>query len=158
MMFGARVLLSPKEGFSIFTFVDDYFCVRSNRVIINFRAEIRTQLSGALKILKSDNAKEYFSHALKSYLDSHGILHHSSCIDTPSQNGVAERKNRHLFNRQSLNVSDACSKIFLGDVVSPACFLINCMPSFFLKDEILHHNICFPFHPKYLVGPALFEM
>ncbi|XP_034690522.1 ATP synthase subunit beta, chloroplastic-like [Vitis riparia] len=30
-------------------------------------------------------------------MSHNGILHQTSCVDTPSQNGVAERKNRHLF-------------------------------------------------------------
>ena len=29
-------------------------------------------------------------------LNSHGILHQSTCPRTPQQNGIAERKNRHL--------------------------------------------------------------
>ena len=29
-------------------------------------------------------------------MSSRGILHQSSCAYTPQQNGVAERKNRHL--------------------------------------------------------------
>ncbi|RVX12789.1 Retrovirus-related Pol polyprotein from transposon RE1 [Vitis vinifera] len=31
-----------------------------------------------------------------SFMSHHGILHQSSCAHTPQQNGVAERKNRHL--------------------------------------------------------------
>ncbi|KAK3022770.1 hypothetical protein RJ639_046733 [Escallonia herrerae] len=33
----------------------------------------------------------------RNYKNQHGILHQSSCADTPAQNGVAERKNRHLL-------------------------------------------------------------
>ncbi|KAK2985083.1 hypothetical protein RJ640_022961 [Escallonia rubra] len=33
----------------------------------------------------------------KGHMNQHGILHQSSCVDTPAQNGVAERKNRHLL-------------------------------------------------------------
>ncbi|RVW70757.1 Retrovirus-related Pol polyprotein from transposon RE1 [Vitis vinifera] len=43
-----------------------------------------------------DNAREYFSAQFTSFMSHHGILHQSSCAHTPQQNGVAERKNRHL--------------------------------------------------------------
>ncbi|RVW80413.1 Retrovirus-related Pol polyprotein from transposon TNT 1-94 [Vitis vinifera] len=37
-----------------------------------------------------------FSAQFTSFMSHHGILHQSSCAHTPQQNGVAERKNRHL--------------------------------------------------------------
>ncbi|RVW60313.1 Retrovirus-related Pol polyprotein from transposon RE2 [Vitis vinifera] len=40
--------------------------------------------------------EEYFSAQFTSFMSHHGILHQSSCAHTPQQNGVAERKNRHL--------------------------------------------------------------
>ena len=58
--------------------------------------EIRTQFNTSIRILRSDNTKEYFSTPLSSFMPSHGILHQSSCTYTPQHNGVAERKNRHL--------------------------------------------------------------
>ncbi|RVW90294.1 Retrovirus-related Pol polyprotein from transposon RE1 [Vitis vinifera] len=44
----------------------------------------------------ADNAREYFSAPFTSFMSQHGIIHQSSCAHTPQQNGVAERKNRHL--------------------------------------------------------------
>ena len=57
---------------------------------------LKFALNSILRILRSDNAKEYFSTSFSSFMSSHGILHQSSCAYTPQQNGVAERKNRHL--------------------------------------------------------------
>ncbi|RVW60070.1 Retrovirus-related Pol polyprotein from transposon RE2 [Vitis vinifera] len=37
-----------------------------------------------------------FFSPFTSFMSHHGILHQSSCAHTPQQNGVAERKNRHL--------------------------------------------------------------
>ena len=44
-----------------------------------------------------DNASEYFHTSLSQFFDDHGIIHQSSCSHTPQQNGVAERKMRHLL-------------------------------------------------------------
>ncbi|RVX09284.1 Retrovirus-related Pol polyprotein from transposon RE2 [Vitis vinifera] len=39
---------------------------------------------------------DYSRSPFTSFMSHHGILHQSSCAHTPQQNGVAERKNRHL--------------------------------------------------------------
>ena len=51
----------------------------------------------SVKILRSDNGKEYVSNSFQKYMSHNGIFHQTSCVDTSSQNGVAERKNRHLL-------------------------------------------------------------
>ena len=61
-----------------------------------FHAEIRTQFNTSTRILRSDNAKEYLSASVSSFMSSHGILHQSSCAYTPQQYGMVERKNHHL--------------------------------------------------------------
>ena len=62
-------------------------------VFQKFFAEIRNQFHTSICILRGDNVLEY----LFAFLSSHGILHRSSYDYTPQQNnGVAERKNRHL--------------------------------------------------------------
>ena len=40
-----------------------------------FNAEICTQFNTYVRILRSDNAKEYFSTPLSSFLSSHEIFH-----------------------------------------------------------------------------------
>ncbi|RVX07519.1 Retrovirus-related Pol polyprotein from transposon TNT 1-94 [Vitis vinifera] len=43
---------------------------------------------------------DYSRSQFTSFMSHHGILHQSSCAHTPQQNGVAERKNRHLVEKQ----------------------------------------------------------
>ena len=62
-----------------------------------FCAEIKTQFNVSVRTLRSDNDKEYMSNSFQTYMTQHGILHQFSCVDTLSQNGVAERKNKHLL-------------------------------------------------------------
>ena len=48
-----------------------------------------------------------------------GIIHQASRVDTPSQNGVAERKNRHLLETaRALLFQMHIPKMFWADVVS----------------------------------------
>ena len=61
-----------------------------------FCAEIKTQFHTSVQNMRSDNAKEYLSEQFQSFMLQNDILHQTSCVDTP-QNGVAERKNRHLL-------------------------------------------------------------
>ena len=58
----------------------------------SFHSMINTQFKRKIQVLKTDNGKEYFNSGLGPYLSEQGIIHVSSCVDTPQQNGVAERK------------------------------------------------------------------
>ena len=81
-------------GFRYFvTFTDDYsrfiwlFLMKTRvelfSIFQKFHAEICIQFNTYIRILKSDNAKEYFSTPFSSFMSSHGILYQSSCAYTP---------------------------------------------------------------------------
>ncbi|RVW39488.1 Retrovirus-related Pol polyprotein from transposon TNT 1-94 [Vitis vinifera] len=75
---------------------------------------------------RCDNAREYFSAQFTSFMSHHGILHQSSCAHTRQQNGVAERKNRHLVETaRTLLLHSHVPFRFWGDAVLTACYLIN---------------------------------
>ena len=48
-------------------------------------------------MIRSDNGIEYFNESLSTFFTQNGIIDQSTCVDTPQQNGVAERKNRPLL-------------------------------------------------------------
>ena len=62
-----------------------------------FCVEIQTQFHVYAQTPRSDNAKEYLLKHFQSFILPHGILHHISCVDTPSSNAVVERMNRHIL-------------------------------------------------------------
>ena len=81
-------------GFHYFvTFIDDYsrctwlFLMKTRvelfSIFQKFHAEILAQFNTSIRILRSDNAKEYFSMSFSSFMSSHGILHQSSRAYTP---------------------------------------------------------------------------
>ena len=82
-------------GFQYFvTFIDNYLrCFQYFNLFFN---EIKNQFGVSIRILESDNAREYLSQSFTTFMKSHGILYQTSCGYTPQQTGVAERKNRHL--------------------------------------------------------------
>ena len=118
--------------------------------------EIKTQFGKTIKVLRSDNAKEYFSAQFNSFFISHGITHQFSCPHTPQQNGVVERKHRHLVDTARTLLINAHAPLkFWGDAVLTACYLINCMPSSVLDNEI-PHSLLFPKDPLYYVPLRVF--
>ena len=68
-------------------------------ISMSFFKEIENQFEKIIKIFRSDNAKEYFSHDLSSFLSSKGILHQSTCLHTPQQNDTRSTRNPHpIYN------------------------------------------------------------
>ncbi|RVW20346.1 Retrovirus-related Pol polyprotein from transposon TNT 1-94 [Vitis vinifera] len=63
-----------------------------NLLFQNFHKVIETQNNAKVRVLRSDNGGEYQSSDLQKYLEGHDIIHHTTCFNTPQQNGVAKRK------------------------------------------------------------------
>lgn len=57
---------------------------------INFKLKLRLYIC-------SDNVKELCEGRMLKVFNVVGILHQKSCVDTPQQNGVVERKHKHLL-------------------------------------------------------------
>ena len=63
---------------------------------------------------------------------------------TSSQNGVAECKIQHLVETACNLLGDSNTPVrFWGNVTLTACYLINCMPSIVLQNQ-LPHSVLFP--------------
>nr|CAN65321.1 hypothetical protein VITISV_028038 [Vitis vinifera] len=101
-----------------------------NLLFQNFHKMIETQYNAKVRVLRSDNGGEYQSSDLQKYLEGHGIIHQTTCSNTPQQNGVVERKNRHLL--EVVRVSLIAAKIpisYWGEAITSAAYLINRVPS-----------------------------
>ena len=80
----------------------------------SFSHEIANQFGTSIKILRMDNAKVYLSSKFQSFLTSQGILHQTSCAHTPQQDGVVERKNRHVVETTCTLLLHQKVYLFLG--------------------------------------------
>ncbi|XP_028806347.1 uncharacterized protein LOC114761183 [Neltuma alba] len=96
----------------------------------NFLAYVHTQFTSTVKKIRSDNGLEFVNAELQHYLQSKGIIHETSCPYTPQQNGVVERKHRHLLDvARSLLFQSGIPLKFWGEAIKTATFLINRTPS-----------------------------
>ena len=129
------------DGFKYFvTFVDDFTRITWIYVLklkselfqmfLDFHTLVATQYSSKISVLRSDNGSEYLSNKMKSFLSSHGIIHQTSCVGTPQQNGIAERKNRDILEKtRAIMFQMNIPKEFWSQVVLTATYLINRLPS-----------------------------
>ncbi|KAK9733055.1 hypothetical protein RND81_04G040700 [Saponaria officinalis] len=79
----------------------------------------------------------------KKFFEENGITHPTSIVDRPQQNGVAERKHRHLLEiSRALRFHSGLPLSYWGDCVLTAAHLINRLPSHVIKNhtpyEIIH--------------------
>ena len=75
---------------------------------------IKFLLNCTIQQLQYDNGGEYLSTKFQSFLAKHGIFHHLTCPTyTSLQNGIAERKHRHI---QEMGLT------LLAQVCLPNCY------------------------------------
>lgn len=97
---------------------------------IKFKTICENQFSKkVMKIIRTDNGKEYVNHDFDQYLLKHGIIHQKSAPYVHEQLGVAERMNRTLMERVRCMLYDTNMKhIFWAEAVTTAAYLINRTP------------------------------
>lgn len=71
---------------------------QTNEILINFCNMTKAQFDRSIKLMRSDNGTEFTNSSLEKFLHEKGIIHESSCVATPQQNGRVERKHRHILN------------------------------------------------------------
>lgn len=62
----------------------------------NFVTMVGRQFNKQVKVMRSDNDTEFMS--LGTYFRELSIVHETSCVGTPQQNGRVERKHQHILN------------------------------------------------------------
>ncbi|KAK9049228.1 hypothetical protein SSX86_031804, partial [Deinandra increscens subsp. villosa] len=133
--------VASREGFRYFlTVVDDYsravwiFLMKSKSEVFThiqtFVALIKTQFDKLVKVFRSDNGTEFVNTQMNNFCKANGIIHQTTCVYTPQQNGIAERKHRHLLNvARALLFQGNFPLNFWSECVLTAAYLINRTPS-----------------------------
>nr|KYP40999.1 Retrovirus-related Pol polyprotein from transposon TNT 1-94 [Cajanus cajan] len=100
--------------------------------LLNFITFTETQFHKTIKIIRSDNGQEFNMPQLYA---SKGIIHQLSCVETPQQNGVVERKHQHILNiARSLLLQSHLPLSYWCFAVKHAVMIINILPSYKLHN------------------------
>jgi len=121
-------------------FIDDYSRFTRLYPILNesdvyasfvkFKLYAENLFSTTIKQFQSDNGGEYTSTHFKQFLTQHGILHRLTCPHTSQQNGIAERKHRHVMEMGlTLLAQSGLSPKYWVDAFLTSIYLINWLPS-----------------------------
>jgi hypothetical protein len=133
-MLGYKYFLTVVDDKSRFTwiFLMKYKSETSN-LIKSFVKMIQTQFKITIKCIRSDNGTEFL---LRDFYAETGILHQTSCVGTPQQNGIVERKHQHILGvTRALLFQSTLPKCFWSHTVSHAIHIINRLPTPFLQNK-----------------------
>ena len=88
------------------------------QIFKKFYNMIQIQFKAKIQVLKTNSARDCFNSIIGEFLLKEGIVHQSSYIDTPQQNGIVERKNRQLLEvAKALMLSSYVLKNFWRETV-----------------------------------------
>ncbi|KAI3781841.1 hypothetical protein L2E82_11867 [Cichorium intybus] len=133
--------LATADGFKYFlTIIDDFstatwvYLLKSKEEVFNsflaFVNILLNQFDTKIKTVRSDNGTEFVDNKMKSFFESKGILHQTSCVHTPQQNEIVERKHSQILNvSRSLLFQSNLPLKYWGEAVLTSVFLINRIPS-----------------------------
>jgi hypothetical protein len=109
---------------------------------IKFKVLVENQFSSSIKQLQSDGGGEFISNHFQSFLTKHGIKHRKSCPYTSQQNGLVERKLRHILETGlTLLAHSHLPNRYWVDSFLTTVYLINRLPSLVLDNTSPYFKI-----------------
>lgn len=133
---GARYFVLFKDAATSYRHV--YIIKHKSDVLSCFKKYneiVKTNFQRSVKILHTDNGREYVNQEFRAYLDAEGIIHECTAPYTPEQNGRAEREIRTIMEsaRSMLYARDTPLKLW-AEAVNCAVYLLNRSSSSQTKD------------------------
>ena len=93
----------------------------------HFKNMVEKETRMQIKCLRSNGGGDYFSNKFSTFLDEQGIKRQFICRYTPQQNGVADRKNRHIA-RALLNEKEM-PEHYWAEATHAAIYIMNRTPT-----------------------------
>ncbi|XP_015158930.1 uncharacterized protein [Solanum tuberosum] len=153
---GCKSFLTVLDDFSRFTWI--FLLKQKSDVFLhikNFLMHVKTQYDATVKTVRTDNGTKFVNSICHDLFTNLGIIHQKSCPYTPQQNGVVERKQRHILEvTRAIRFQAHVPIIFWGQCVKAAVYIINRLPSHVINDyshfEKLHNRKPSLMHPRIL--------
>ncbi|KAG9444818.1 hypothetical protein H6P81_016158 [Aristolochia fimbriata] len=99
-------------------------------VFAKFQILVENQFSSKIKVFQSDGGTEFMSKKFQDLLSSSGIHHNVSCPYTPQQNGLVERKHRHIVEMGlTLLAQASMPKSHWDSAFATSVYIINRLPT-----------------------------
>ncbi|XP_075085122.1 uncharacterized protein LOC107763294 [Nicotiana tabacum] len=158
---GNRYFLTVVDDFTRMTWV--FFLLKLKYdvcvVLTQLIVLIQTQFNKVVKAVKSDNGSEFVNSTCTTLFQKYGIIHQRTCVYTPRQHRIAERKHMHILEvTRALRFRAHIPIKYWGHCVLAAVYLINRMPSFVIHGlspfEVLED--IFPFKDITDTSPPIF--
>jgi len=147
---GMRYMVTFIDDFSRYVWV--YFQKEKSEIFSKFKefkSAAEAETGEHIQSLHTDNGGEYTSNEFFKFLQNHRISHKFTCANTPQQNGIAERKNKHLTKicRCMLHAKNVPRR-FWAEAMKIAAYVINRLPQ---------QRLCFlsPFEKLWNMKPVV---
>ena len=100
----------------------------TQNLLVNFFSFVQTQFHVSIANIQVDNGGEFFS--MREFFKQKGTTYQHSCVYTPQQNGVVERKHRHILETaRAFRFQAHLPLHFWVECVSTAIHIINRLPT-----------------------------
>ena len=118
------------------SFIDDfsrniwiYFLLKKYEVFTKFkyfRDLVGNKLENKIKVLRTNNGGEFCGNEFEDFCKKCGIARQNTNPYTPQHNGVVERINRMLMEKEKSMLSSAgIGQEFWAKAVETTCYLVN---------------------------------
>lgn len=120
------------------------------QIFIMWQNLVEKQLDKKILMFHCDGGGEFINNNFAAHLSSHGIKQLVSCPHTPQQNGIAERKHRHITELgMSMLLDGKVPHKYWVEAFLTSCFLGNLLPSSTLADNKSPYEVLFNRKPEY---------
>jgi len=135
-----KYFLNIVDDYSRYTWI--FLLTQKSEVIKtleNCIAFVQTQFETVTKIIRSDNETQFF---MTNLFVNKGIVHQTSCVNTPQQNSIVERKHDHILNVvRALMIQSHLLKIYWSYSVIHVAHIIKMLPTPILNYSSPHEML-----------------